>query len=153
LEPFGSNLTFTFLRGHVQLSAGFGGTETWKTDGMLQGLGTQRIGGALLAQSLGGIGALRPMVGVKSPYWGGGHLITNDQFNDQWLVQSHVGVRFFVDKHQNISFGFEKGYMYNQFNPFGSPGWTSSTGDLTIRFGDGPSKYVGRQLRKWFGKR
>jgi hypothetical protein len=141
--PFGAKATYTFWHSRIELFASFGGTEAWKQDGMLQGVGGQKL------SNFGVNEGLAPKFGSLSAQWGGSHLLTNDQYNDQWLVQSHMGLRYFLDQEKNVSFGFTKGYMYN-FSPLGSPDWTSSTGDLTITFGNGPAKLVGKGMRRLF---
>ena len=76
------------------------------------------------------------------------HFITNDQYNDQWLLQSHIGVRAFLDHEHNVSVGITKGYMYNNLSPLGMRGWSSTTADLTIRFNSIPVKAIVRRIRK-----
>ncbi len=140
--PFGAKATYTFWHNHIELFASFGGIEAWKQDGLLQSVGSQKLGFYGVNKGL----TLKP--GSLSAQWGGAHLLTNDQFNDQWLAQSHVGLRFFIDREKNVSVGFTKGYMYNE-GPFGTPSWTSSTADLTVTFGN-PAELIGRRMRRMF---
>jgi hypothetical protein len=142
-EPFGAKATYRLFRNHLEFFASVGGEEAWKTDGMLQNIGHQRL------PNFGMNPAMHVHFPDLNPWWGGDSHLTNDQFNDAWLVQSHIGARVYVDPHRNISFGFTKGYMYN-FGPFGPPSWTSTTGDMTITFGDGPAKFLARRLRRVF---
>jgi hypothetical protein len=140
-EPFGAKATYRLFRNHLELFASTGGEEAWKTDGMLQNIGHQKL------PNFGMNPAIRVPFPDLAPAFGGASHITNDQFNDAWLVQSHLGARVYVDPRRNISFGFTKGYMYN-FSPFGPPSWTSTTGDLTITFGSGPAKFLAKRLLK-----
>jgi hypothetical protein len=140
-QSFGAKASYRLFRDHLELFASVGGDEAWKTDGMLQNIGHQRL------PNFGINPAMHVPVGDLNPWWGYASHLTNDQFNDAWLVQSHIGARVYVDPHRNISFGFTKGYMYN-FGPFGPPSWTSSTGDITITFGSGPAKLFARRLRR-----
>jgi hypothetical protein len=145
IAPFGSEATLGFWHGRIQLFASFGGSEAWRPDGMLQGLGTQ------LLSPLAGIHALKPVAPNLSPLWTGSHLLYTDQYNDAWLVQFHYGTRYFLDRRKNISVGISEGYLFN-FAPAGQPRWKSTTADLTITFGNGPAKYLARHLQS-FGRK
>lgn len=148
IEPFGAKLTFTFLRGRLQLFSSVGGTESWRPDGMLQGIGAQRFTGSPLSNALGGINTVKLSYPQRSFQWGGDHLMTNDAYHDQWLLESHVGIRAFLDREHNLSVGVTKGYLYNEMNPLGPSGWTSLKGDVTIRFDSIPVKAMARRFRR-----
>jgi len=147
IDPFGAKATLSFWHNRLQFSASFGGTESWRPDGLLQGIGNQKLSGSPLSNALGGITAAKLRAPDHSFQWGGQHLITSDQYNDQWLLQSHLTARVFLDSEKNISMGVTKGYFYNEFNPLGARSWTSTTVDLTITFRDP------RSIRKLFRKK
>ena len=111
------------------------------------GRGTQKLGGSPLSAALGGISAAKMSSPEKSMWWGGAHLLTNGQDNDQWLLQTHFGARAFLDREHNMSLGITRGYLYN-FGPSGMGNWTSTTADLTIRFQSNPLKAMARGIRR-----
>ncbi len=147
LQPFGWKLTLNLLHGRVQLFSSFGGAEWWRPEGFLQGIGKQKLGGSPLSSALGGITALKVSSPDLSVHWGGAHLLSNGQYDDQWLLQSHFGAIAFLDPDRNVSVGITRGYLYN-FGPSGMPSWSSTKADLTIRFDSIPLKALVRNVRK-----
>ncbi len=145
IPDFGSEAKLSLLQGRLQFSASLGATEAWLPDGLLQAIGHQRL------SPVGGINALKVVRPDLNPQWGGAHLFTTDQYNDAWLAQSRLSARLFLDPRKNISIGVTKGYMYN-FSVAGTPSYTSTTADLTITFGDGPTKFLAKTLHRFSHK-
>jgi len=136
IEPFGSKVTFSFWHDRVQFSASVGGTEWWRQDGFNP-----------LSGTIGGIQAQNLKRSERSFQFAAQHPIMNDQYNDQWLLQSHLTARVFLDSEKDVSVGVTRGYFYNNLNPLGTKNWSSTTVDLTITFKDV------RSIRKVFRKK
>jgi len=136
IEPFGAKATLSFWHDRVQFSASVGGTEWWRQDGFDP-----------LSDPISGIQAKKLKRSEGSFLFAGQHPIMNDQYNDQWLLQSHLAARVFLDSEKNVSLGVTRGYFNNNLNPLGATNWTSTTVDLTITFKDV------RSIRKVFRKK
>lgn len=141
LQPFGAKLSVDLFHGHLQLFASYGGNESWRPDGQMQGIGAQHL------SPLGGINSWKAVAPNLAPMWGGAHLLWDGQYNDSWLLQTHLGFRYFLDSEKSISFGISQGYVQNT-GPSGAPNWRSTTADLTITLPDHPVKSLKRRLRR-----